>query len=131
MKVSKPPSGSISGLPAGLPETKRVGAKGFADKLAQAAGSRKAAHPSRSAARTGGASVIANIGRELKTGQLSPQAAIDRVVERIVARQTGPNTPAAVKELIGAALRQTLKDDPILAAKVRALSEGTSEGNPG
>ena len=131
MKVSKPPSGSISGLPAGLPETKRVGA--FADKLAKAEGSRKnhSPHPSRSAARTGGASVVADIGRELKAGQLSPQAAIDRVVERIVARQTSPNTPAAVKELIGAALRQTLKDDPILAAKVRALSGGTSEGNRG
>jgi hypothetical protein len=127
MKVSKPHSTSISGAPVGLPEAKRAGAKGFADALAKAAGSNKTSGPRASGpaslARTTGMSGVADIGRALKAGKISTTTALDRVVERIVAKQTGPNTPAAVKELIGAALRQTLKDDPILAAKVRALSD--------
>jgi hypothetical protein len=66
---------------------------------------------------------IADIGKALKAGQITPQAAIDRVVERIVAGKVGPNGPAAVREKISSALRQTLEDDPLLAAKIRALGD--------
>jgi hypothetical protein len=49
--------------------------------------------------------------------------ALDRVVERIATRRVGPNGTAAVREKISAALRQTLEDDPMLAAKIRALGD--------
>jgi len=130
MKVSKPPSGSLAGAPVGLPEAKRAGAKGFADKLAKAAGSGKAraADAVRTAALTRSAktSRVADIGKALRAGQITPQAAIDRVVERIVARQAGLNAPAAVKQHLSAVLRQSLEDDPMLAAKIRALGEDKS-----
>ena len=125
MRVSKPPSGSLSGLPVGLPAAKGAGAKGFADKLARVSGTAKArtAAAPAPAARAGRVSSVTDIGKALKAGQITPQMALDRVVERIVARRVGPDGPTAVREKISAALRQTLEDDPMLAAKIRALGD--------
>lgn len=126
MKVSKPPSGLVSAHPAALPAAKSTGAKGFADKLAKASGSDKAraATASQPAAHAGRVPVVADIAKALKAGQITPQAALDRVVERIVSRHVGSQGPAAVREKLSAALRQTIEDDPMLAAKIRVLDEG-------
>jgi hypothetical protein len=127
MKVSKPPSGSLAGPSAGLPEVKRTGAKGFSEKLTSVAGSGKAhaTAPTRtpSTVRAGRALCVSDIGKTLKAGQITPQEALDRVVERVIARQAGPHAPAAVKQHLSAALRQTLEEDPMLAAKIQALGE--------
>jgi hypothetical protein len=125
MKVSKPPSGSLLGRSADLTAVKKTGAKGFADKLARASGADKAsaATATQPTARAGKVSAVADIGKALKAGQITPQAALDRVVERIVARHLGVHGPAALKKNLTAALRQTLEDDPMLAAKIRALGE--------
>jgi hypothetical protein len=125
MKISKPPSGSLSGRPVSLPSAKGAGAKGFADKLARASGSHKAraATAAQPAARAREVGAVADISKALQAGRITPQAALDRVVERIVARRVGKNGPAAVREKLGAALRQTLEDDPMLAAKVRTLGD--------
>ena len=123
MRVSKPPAGSLSGLPVGLPAAKGAGAKGFADKLARVSGTAKARTTAAPAARAGRVSSVTDIGKALKAGQITPQMALDRVVERIVARRVGPNGTAAVRDKISAALRQTLEDDPMLAAKIRALGD--------
>ena len=125
MRVSKSPPGSPSGHPVDLPAAKSAGAKGFADKLARASGSvkaRTAAAPA-PAARSGGVPGVADIGKALKAGEITPQAALDRVVEGIVSRRVGPNGPAAIREKVRAALRQTLEEDPMLAAKVRTLGD--------
>ncbi len=126
MRVSKPPSGLVSGRPGGLPAVTSAGGKGFADKLARASGSDKAraATATQPAAHAGRAHAVADIAKALQAGQITPQAALDRVVERIVSRRVGSNGPAAVREELGAALRQTLEDDPMLAAKIRALDDG-------
>jgi hypothetical protein len=126
MKVSRPPSGLVSGHPVGLPAAGSAGAKGFADKLARASGSGKAhaATATQPAAHAGRVPAVADIAKALQAGQIAPQAALDRVVELVVSRRVGPKGPAAVREKLGAALRQTLEDDPILAAKIRALDEG-------
>jgi outer membrane translocation and assembly module TamA len=125
MKVSKPPSGSLLGRSVDLPAVKKTGAKGFADKLARASGADKAsaATATQPAARAGKVSAVADIGKALRAGQVTPQAALDRVIERIVARQVGVHGPAALKKNLTAALRQTLEDDPMLAAKIRALGD--------
>ena len=107
----------------GLPAAKAPGAKGFADKLARVSGTAKARTTAAPAARAGRVSSVTDIGKALKAGQITPQMALDRVVERIVARRVGPNGTAAVRDKISAALRQTLEDDPMLAAKIRALGD--------
>ena len=125
MKISKPPSGSLVGRPADLPAVKNAGTKGFVQKLARASGADKARaataiQPTGRADKVAG---VADIGNALKAGQIPPQAALDRVVERIVTRQVGAHGPAAIKKNLSAALRQTLEDDPMLAAKLRALGD--------
>ena len=65
---------------------------------------------------------VSDIGQALKAGQITPQVAIERVIERVVARQAGPQAPAAIKEKLAIVLRQALEDDPMLAAKMRALA---------
>ena len=66
---------------------------------------------------------VADLGADLRAGRVTPQAAIDKVIDRIVAKQLGIHAGAAAKEKIGGALRERLADDPLLAAKVRALSD--------
>ncbi|HJX66927.1 MAG TPA: hypothetical protein VJ860_23595 [Polyangia bacterium] len=125
MKVSKPPSGSLLGRAADLPVVKKAGAKGFADKLAKASagGKARAATAIQPTVRTGKVAAVADIAKALKAGQITPQAALDRVLDRIVARQVGVDGPAAIKKNLSAALRQTLEDDPMLAAKIHALGD--------
>lgn len=128
MKVTRPPSGSPSSPKAGLSEVKSHGA-GFAEKLAKTSGAGKsqAAGKASGAAHAARASSVSDIGQALKTGQITPQAAIERVIERVVARQAGAHAPAAVKQQLASVLRQALEDDPMLAAKVRALGGPDSE----
>jgi hypothetical protein len=127
MKVSKPPSGSLAGPSAGPPEVKHTGAKSFSEKLARAAGTDKTqpTAPGRATATAsaGRARRVSDIASALQAGQITPEVALNRVVERIIARQLGPDAPAAVKQHVSAALRQTLEDDPTLAAKIRALGQ--------
>lgn len=129
MKVSKP-SSSLPGSPnLGPSGVKRSGASGFPEKLAKAssAGKSRAATKASGAARAAKASNVSDIGQALRAGQLTPQAAIERVVERVVARQAGPQAPSAVKEQLAIVLRQALEDDPMLAAKMRALAGPDAE----
>jgi len=73
--------------------------------------------------RAGKVSAVADIAKALQAGRITPRAALDRVVERIVSRQVGVDGPATIKKNLSAALRQTLEDDPMLAAKIRALGD--------
>jgi hypothetical protein len=122
MKISRttlPPKLAASGKAPGVAETS---GKAFASKLAGAkagsAGAANAAKPMRSAK----AISVADIGAELKAGKLTPEKAIDKVIERIVDQQVGAKASPTVRGQISTALRDSLADDPLLAAKVRALS---------
>jgi hypothetical protein len=129
MKVSRPPSGSSCRPKSGVSEVKHSGTAGFAEKLAKASGSGKAQATGKTSGAVHAAKVsgVSDIGQALKAGHITPQAAIERVVERVVDRQAGPNAPAAAKQQLAAVLRQALEDDPTLAAKVRALAGPDSE----
>ncbi len=123
MKVSRPgsspPSGSAS-KPSGIGPGKR---SDFAAKLDKAGSKSAAAAQPRAAAHR--ATSVSDIASDLRAARITPQAAIDKVIDRIVAKQLGIHASPAAKEKIGAALRERLADDPLLAAKVRTLSEET------
>jgi len=125
MKASKPPSGSLLGRPVDFPAVKKAGTKGFAQRLARVSGADKAsaATVTQPTVRAGKVSAVADIAKALQAGRITPRAALDRVVERIVSRQVGVDGPATIKKNLSAALRQTLEDDPMLAAKIRALGD--------
>jgi hypothetical protein len=120
MKISRPASPQPSGA-GGKPSGVAAKGKDFAAKLdkASAKASVSATHAKPPAAAS--STSVSDIGAELKAGRITPQAAIDKVIDRIVTQQLGSHAAPAAKEKIGAALRERLADDPLLAAKVRAL----------
>jgi hypothetical protein len=116
-------SGSGPALPRdGAPaaeEAKGPSGKGFAEAVDRTGSPSAAAAPSE-AARLG---PVADIVADLRAGKISPEVALDRVVDRVLTLKVGPDAPPAVREQVGAALRQALEDDPLLADKLRALGE--------
>ena len=122
MKISRPPHAHPPGSPGKAEALAGTTGKGFAAKLDQAERAASVRGAERPAAPRK-ASAIADIGADLKAGKITAEAAIDKVVERVLDRQLGKTAGAALREKIGAALRESLTDDPLLAAKVRALSQ--------
>jgi len=121
MKISRPPHAAQPGSPGKAQAVVGARGKGFAAKLARAedvAGAGSAGRPE--AARK--ASFVSDIGADLKAGKISARTAIDQVVERVLDRQLGKQAVPALREQLAAALRESLADDPLLAAKVRALT---------
>jgi len=120
MKISRTPHSPSAGSPAKAPGVAGTRGKGFAEKLGQAeraAGARGTDRPTG----VGKTSAVSDIGADLKVGKITAEAAIEKVVERVLDRQLGKKVGAQLREKVGAALRETLADDPMLAAKVRAL----------
>jgi hypothetical protein len=124
MKVTGPGSGAPTDAAKPAEEAgeaaKQPAGAGFASKLGEA-------RPPEAAAGTAdprsvhGVPKVADIGADLQAGRITPEAAIDRVIERVIDRQLGTQAPAAVREKLNAALRQALEDDPLLAQKIKAL----------
>jgi hypothetical protein len=129
MKISRtslPHQPSTTGKAPGVggPSGKGFTAKLGAAKAESVSKGALAASKSEKASRAAQSSIaVSDIGADLKAGKLTPQAAIDKVIERVLDRQVGRKAGAAVREKLSAALRESLADDPMLAAKVRALAE--------
>lgn len=124
MKISRtpgPPKAATADKAASVTATS---GKAFAEKLGKGAA---ASGPSAAAptlpTRPASAVSVSDIGAELKAGKISPQAALDKVIERIVDKQLGANASPAMRSQVSAALRESLADDPLLAAKAHALEE--------
>jgi len=125
MKISRPGSSQPSAT-ASKPSGVRPGRSGdFAAKLEEAdkARAKPAAAPRSGSTAANRATSVSDIASDLRAARITPEAAIDKVIDRIVARQLGIHASPAAREKIGAALRERLADDPLLAAKVRTLSE--------
>ena len=90
--------------------------RAFADKLDRPAG----AAPAGIGAPSGGVPV-ADLAAQLRAGGLDSRAAVDELVNRIVAQQVGPEAPTGVREQVRAALQEALENDPLLADKLRRL----------
>ena len=73
-----------------------------------------------SAAPPGGIAVH-DLAAALRSGQLDARSAVDKVIDRIVTAQLGPDAPTHVRDKVQAALRDALDDDPVLAEKLRGL----------
>jgi hypothetical protein len=119
-KVTGPGSGSpVSGPIGGSDESpSRADGPRFTDKLEH---TEAAARASNSAAATPPRSLTAELGADLRAGKITPKAAVDRVIDRVVEKQLGVNAPAATREKLRAALEDAVADDPLLADKIRGL----------
>jgi hypothetical protein len=64
---------------------------------------------------------VSDVATDLRAGKLTPGAAVDKLVDRVLARQLGPEAPAGVRDRIRSALQDALENDPILAEKLTRL----------
>ena len=129
MKISRTSSPQVPGTTGKTPSVGGSSGKVFAAKLTSAQGKGIGKEPALTAksGMTRGTVSVSDIGADLKTGRLTPEAAIDKVIERVLDQQVGRHAGAKVREKIGAALRESLADDPLLAAKFRALGQERME----
>jgi hypothetical protein len=115
----------MPGAPGGSPEIKAPKGKDFGAKLDEATAARAPQSGTRTAEAKAATGIpgIAEVSADLRAGRINAQTALDRVVERVLDQQVGAHAPAAVREKLAAVLRQTLEDDPVLAAKVQSLGK--------
>jgi hypothetical protein len=118
MKIEGPKPGAPGAVPPGREQgpdrASRPAGKAFAEELG--------------APRAGGASetpgtdaLTADIAADLHAGKLDAQAAVERLVERVIDQQLGADAPAPVREKLRAALQEALASDPYLVEKLRQL----------
>jgi hypothetical protein len=122
------------GRPPGIPESsegpenvKGPGGPEFASKLEQTAPAQGAAGadaPAAAAARPANPSFVGDISARLKSGELTPQQAVDQVMTRILDRQLGEGAPSRMRAAVETAMRDALSNDPVLSAKMGALNAG-------
>jgi hypothetical protein len=120
-KVTGPGSGPPGSGPIGGSDESRPSAGGprFADKLGQ---TEAPARTSKAAATPPPGGLTADLAAELRAGKITPKAAVDRVIDRVVEKQLGVGAPAATREKLRAALENAVADDPLLADKIRGLA---------
>jgi hypothetical protein len=136
MKVTGPPAGpagssgpggadptgeaSRTDAPAqtGQAEAAEGTGRAFADALAGA----QARAPE--AAQGAGGVSMTELAAEIDAGRLQPEAALEKVVDLVLAQQLGDGAPAAVREQVRAALREALESDPMLGEQLRRLTGG-------
>lgn len=116
MKITGPGSGVPPEAVGGSEAAEKAGSK-FAEKVVGTS-SPGGVDPGKVA----GAALTADIGADLHAGRITADVALQRVIDRVLDRQIGADAPAALREQLGAALRQTLEDDPLLAEKIRDLA---------
>ena len=133
MKVTGPNGGMAPELPGEMPAAakpaatsgafgRKLGETGHADGVGAPAAVHAPVPPGASgASRSPGVNLVGDISAELSAGKITPRAALDRVVERVLDQQLGVGAPAAVRDQVGTALRNALQDDPHLAEKIRTL----------
>jgi hypothetical protein len=114
------------GVSEGISETNATGktsesGRAFTDKLETTKGASASGAAAPAAPTAGGGIAVADLAAALRAGKVSGRGAVDQLVERIVARQVGPNAPAAVREQVKATLEDALENDPLLAEKLRRL----------
>jgi hypothetical protein len=112
------------GAPApGVDEARGPGGK-FAEAVDRPAGgaqSPDAARASQASGKAGPVGPVGDLVADLRAGKVSAQAALEKVIDRVLAQQVGRDAPAAVRERVETALRQALEDDPLLADRLRKL----------
>ena len=122
MSSIKPPDGRSSPIAPGVSDgssepgaAERVGGPSFRQALEQA-GSAERPQAASAAGSTGAAATdpIAELAQAVRAGALSPEQAIDRLVDRAVSGVGGQLSQAQRAEL-GAVLRSALESDPALS----------------
>jgi hypothetical protein len=112
MSSIKPPDGRtpVSGTPGESPRAEGpTSGPGFREVAAS-----DAPQGAQQAEASGGADPVAQLAEAVRSGQLSPEQAIDQLVERTAAR-LGGQLDASRRAELTAVLREAIDTDPVLA----------------
>jgi hypothetical protein len=64
---------------------------------------------------------VNDLAADLEAGRLTSRDAIDKIVDRVLARQIGPEAPAAIRDQVRTTLQEAIASDPLLADKLRQV----------
>lgn len=126
----KPPGAAGTGGPTGPAASDDVRTAGsgaaFQEELAKAgtAGAPAGAAPATSAAATQRAELLRALADEIRSGQVDPKQAVDRLIERTLTTGPAAALPPARRVELEALLRAALEEDPTLQAMQRDLTRG-------
>ncbi|MDX2021290.1 MAG: hypothetical protein SF187_13705 [Deltaproteobacteria bacterium] len=67
------------------------------------------------------ATLVADVNADFQAGRITAEAAVDKIVQRVLDRQVGASASPALRAQVESALRQTLANDPFVGAQVSAL----------
>ncbi len=120
--ASRAISGSVPGSSSGVAGPEKAAPSSFTQALGQANAAQGAqgAQGTQGTAATGRADAISTLARELEAGALSPEQAVDRLVERATQSLERSLSPSERADLLSV-LRSALASDPALAALRDAL----------
>jgi hypothetical protein len=118
MTSIKPPDGRASSVPPAGPgeagSAERAGGPSFREALERAGGAGQAEGTAPAAAGTSAAAdPVGELARAVRSGALSAEQAIERLVERAVAA-VGGKLSAAQRSELSAVLHEALQSDPAL-----------------
>jgi hypothetical protein len=122
MKIRGPGSGQPTDGVGDASDVERSGGKDFANKLE---GSQSVAAPSAQSKPADAErikSFVSDIGDALESGSITPEAALDQVVDRVLDNQLGTDAPAKLRSQVETAMRDAIETDPVLGAKIKSLS---------
>jgi hypothetical protein len=95
----------------------------FVDKLEQTSGPTQTQDAAPTARPSTPGKLTGDIAAALARKEITPDAAVDRVVSRILEKQVGPGAKPEVQAKVETALRDALETDPVLMAKVKSLAD--------
>jgi hypothetical protein len=113
-------AGSKTDATGGIERTEDAG-RAFAEKLAAAGAPPAPTTPAATATQPAELTPTAAIASDLDAGRLTPAAAVDKMLEQVLAQQVGADAPPGVRERVRAALQEALENDPLLADQLRRL----------
>jgi hypothetical protein len=121
MKIRGPASGQPTDGVGDASDVERSGGKDFANKLE---GSQPVAGPGAQSKADAERikSFVSDIGDALQSGSITPEAAVDQVVDRVLDNQLGADAPANLRSQVETAMRDAIETDPVLGAKIKSLS---------
>jgi hypothetical protein len=122
MKIRGPGSGTPTDSVEKSESVGKTENSTFAEKLEKTSGPTAATGPAPAARTAAQGKLTSDIARALKAKEITPEAAVDQVVSRILDRQVGAGGSPAARSQVETALRDALESDPVLAAKVKSLS---------
>jgi hypothetical protein len=125
MKVTGPGSQTPTGSAEEAKAPQTTEGPSFGDKLDRAGGPKPSAGAGGATKTAAPGKMTGDIAAALARKDITPETAVDQVVNRILDKQVGASsgTKSATRASVENALRDALETDPVLQSKVKSLQD--------